>query len=245
MGFYEELSRHYDTVFAVKPEEEKFLRSLVAESRRVLDIGCGTGNKTVLLAGPDREVVGIDLSAGMVEQAKANHAAPGVDYRQCDMMTMDRIFPAGGFDSALCLGNTLVHLIEPGQIEAFLTQVAVVLPPNGLFAAQIINYDRIINAHIDSLPRIETPDVVFTRRYSWEGGSLHFLTDLEVKKTGERFHNDVVLRPIVKDKLVAALTAAGFAVEKLYGGYGGGSYQGDSFHLIAVCRKTPDKGERL
>ncbi len=53
---------------------------------RVLDLGCGTGELTAVLARvlPDSEVVGVDRSARMLERA-VRHAGPRLTFRQGDI----------------------------------------------------------------------------------------------------------------------------------------------------------------
>jgi SAM-dependent methyltransferase len=50
-------------------------------SGKVLDAGCGLGEHTILLAGLDYDVLGIDFAPNAIEQARANAAAKGVDAR--------------------------------------------------------------------------------------------------------------------------------------------------------------------
>jgi SAM-dependent methyltransferase len=48
---------------------------------KVLDVGCGTGEHTILLTRLGYDVLGVDLSPRAIEQARANAAAKGVDAR--------------------------------------------------------------------------------------------------------------------------------------------------------------------
>ena len=48
---------------------------------KVLDVGCGTGEHTILLTGLGYEVLGIDFSPQAVEQARRNAEAKGVAAR--------------------------------------------------------------------------------------------------------------------------------------------------------------------
>lgn len=234
MHFYQELSRRYDQIFPVNAQEMAFANSLLAGKNRLLDIGCGTGNKTELLAAPGRAVTAFDQDAAMIEKARTEHAAPAVEYMTLDMRDMEKCFADGEFDAALCLGNTLVHLTEPGML-AMLRQTARILTADGLFVTQILNYDRILNQGINELPRIETADSVFIRHYEWRNGEMHFVTDLTTG--GETLRNDIVLRPLRQGELAGMLAAAGFGNVDYYGNYAGAPYQADSFHLIAAARK--------
>jgi len=60
--------------------EMPFLGSRLRESgaRRVLDAACGTGMHAIAMAKLGFEVAGADLSAGMIERARANAAASGL-----------------------------------------------------------------------------------------------------------------------------------------------------------------------
>lgn len=235
MGFYEELSRHYDAVFPAKAGEMRFIDS-IAGGRRMLDVGCGTGNKTALLAKDGRTIAAIDLDPEMIETARRRHPAPGVEYRALDMMRIAGAFPGASFDSAICLGNTLAHIVEPEALRLFLESLRRVLAPAGVFATQILNYDRILDRGVSALPDIRADGVVFLRRYEWRGGAMRFVTSLAVDESGETYENDVILRPIRKAELADALATAGFERVDYYGGYDGSPLSGDSFHLIAAAR---------
>lgn len=65
----------------------------------VLDVGTGTGQVAMVLAGLGHRVTGIDLSEGMLEQARRHAAAmvDGPDIRHGDAVAPD--FPAGSFDA--------------------------------------------------------------------------------------------------------------------------------------------------
>lgn len=231
MTFYEQLSRYYDEVFPAGEAEMHFVRDMLAGCERILDIGCGTGNKTEILSEGARAVA-FDADPGMIAAARRRHAAPNIRYLVLDMLEMNKAFAAGDFDAALCLGNTLAHLNREKDLPAFLGQAWGVLTEDGVFIAQILNYDRIVRQHITELPPLETANVRFERRYDWRDDNMHFVTDLDVKRDGEVFRNDIVLRPILKHELDDALTAAGFRRIEHYGSYAGTPYDADSFHLI-------------
>lgn len=233
MGFYQELSKYYDEIFPVNAAELSFVRTLIDGKDRLLDMGCGTGNKTVLLAEGKKEALGFDLDSGMIDRANRENRRPNIHYLVQGMMDIDREFGKQSFDAALCLGNTLAHLLESGEVDAVFRKTAYVLSAGGCFVIQILNYDRIVDNNITALPVIETENVVFTRTYETRDGVLRFLTELKIKESGAVLRNDIPLRPIRKREIEAAYADAGFGEVEYYGSYAGAAYDRDSFHLIA------------
>lgn len=88
------------------PDVRRAWRALLSEHlpvapARVADLGCGTGTLSVLLAEQGYAVHGIDLSAEMVDaaRAKADAAGVGATFAQGDVARPG--LPPGGFDVAL------------------------------------------------------------------------------------------------------------------------------------------------
>lgn len=237
MGFYEELSRYYDEIFPVEARDMRFMAGLMQGRKRLLDLGCGTGNKSVFFVEPGTELIGIDSDSGMIARARAENAPKGVRYEVLDMMDADKRFAPSSFDGALCLGNTLVHLDGVGQIASFLHKTAALLTRGGRLLLQTLNYDRILDAGVSALPLLESPNVIFRREYARQGEMLRFATSIELKTTGEAFHNDIPLYPLRRKELERCLSEAGFGAPSLYGGFDGRTFEADSFVVIAQCDK--------
>jgi SAM-dependent methyltransferase len=67
---------------------DDFLLSLVpANARTVLDVGCGVGRLCRAIARPDRQIIGIDLSPGMIRRAGAGSIPASVSLVCGDFMT--------------------------------------------------------------------------------------------------------------------------------------------------------------
>lgn len=66
--------------------DHDYYRSLasVHGTRRILDLGCGTGILTVTLAAPGRVVVGVDPSPAMITYARQRSGAAGVAWVEGD-----------------------------------------------------------------------------------------------------------------------------------------------------------------
>ena len=84
------------------------LEVLQPHMNQALDIGCGAGRFTRLLAARADHVLALDLSANMVAAARRQSAAfKNIDFRQADAVSWD--WPTERFDSIVTIA-TLHHL---------------------------------------------------------------------------------------------------------------------------------------
>ncbi len=106
----------------------RFLQaSLPYTEAAILDIGCGTGALSVVLAGLGHRVTGIDLSPVMISIAQAKAAKQGfqIEFDVQDAAALD--LPPEQFDALVCR-HLLWALPEP---ERILHRWAEFLKPNG------------------------------------------------------------------------------------------------------------------
>lgn len=165
MEFYKLLSCYYDEIFPVSPQDMAFLKTRLKACRRILDLGCGSGNKTELLSEAGRTVVGVDSDQDMLSLARSRHSAVGLEYKLGDIVGLKAMFPEKSFDAVLCLGNTLVHLLTSEALADFFDGSARILPSGGLLVIQILNYDYLLSRQVKELPLIETDQLIFRRLY--------------------------------------------------------------------------------
>lgn len=236
MGFYADISRYYDEIFPADAAEMAFVNRELQGRKRLLDIGCGTGNKTELLGTSDNEISGIDADPVMIELARAHHNRFNIKYAVLGMQDVGSLEPAI-FDGILCLGNTLVHLNTHKAVQSLLDAVFALLRPDGAFIVQILHYEWVIAEHITSLPLTDTPNITFTRHYVWQGRELHFKTALLNKHAGIRHENDIVLLPLLTSELAEMLKTAGFTDIRQFGSYRGAPLEQNSPASITVCRR--------
>ncbi|MEF8777961.1 MAG: methyltransferase domain-containing protein [Natronomonas sp.] len=66
--------------FIVRREKEAVLDALTPlDDKRILEVACGTGRFTVMLANRGANIVGMDISEAMLEQGRSKAAETGVD----------------------------------------------------------------------------------------------------------------------------------------------------------------------
>ncbi|XP_051566923.1 putative methyltransferase DDB_G0268948 [Myxocyprinus asiaticus] len=92
-----------------------------------IDLGCGTGQNSRLLAPHFRQVVGIDISESQLEEARAVPGFPNLSYR---VGTAEQLpFPDGSVD--LLTAASAAHWFDP---KRFLKEAVRVLKPHGCLA---------------------------------------------------------------------------------------------------------------
>jgi SAM-dependent methyltransferase len=118
---------------AIQLEQRLALRRWldVQPGTRVLDVGCGVGRWSRLLASRGAQVTGVDLSPTMIEQAQRRAAAAGVAGRcQFRVQDLSRLDVAGEFD--LVLGVTVLqHILDPELLRAAVRGMTARLAPGG------------------------------------------------------------------------------------------------------------------
>ncbi len=135
--------------------------------RRILDIGCGTGTETVAykMAFPDAEVVGVDLSAPLLNFAHtwAEDAGHEIHFRQADARST-------GLDTAsfdLIVSNIVFHETWTDIVPDIMREAHRLLAPGGVF----LNGDTPYQPGRISIPQQVTNDwqVVNNGEPFWSG----------------------------------------------------------------------------
>lgn len=113
-----------------QPARDLLARVPLAAPRRIVDLGCGPGNSTELLARrwPDAEVTGIDSSPEMLAQARASY--PALRWVEADIAHLP---PDGPHD--LVFSNAAFQWV-PDHARVF-PALLDALPPGGVLAVQM------------------------------------------------------------------------------------------------------------
>lgn len=103
----------------------------VTPGQRVLDVGCGVGRWSRMLAKRGAQVTGIDLSPTMVAQARQRAGQDGVAER-CRFETQDLAALDQGRKFDLVLGVTVLqHILDKNALRSAVRRMAEHLAPNG------------------------------------------------------------------------------------------------------------------
>jgi SAM-dependent methyltransferase len=118
---------------AIQLEQRLALRPWLAvePGTRVLDVGCGVGRWSRLLASRGAQVTGVDLSPTMVSEAERRARIDGVSDRcRFQVQDLSRLDIGEKFD--LVLGVTVLqHILEPELLRSAVIRMTEHLAPGG------------------------------------------------------------------------------------------------------------------
>ena len=106
---------------------------------RVLDIACGPGTFGRRVASPSKEVFGIDVSKGMLQQGVAYTEKEGISNMHFARARVEALpFQDGFFDAAICCGS--LHLFTDTLIA--LQEIARALKPEAILSVYTFTAGR-------------------------------------------------------------------------------------------------------
>jgi SAM-dependent methyltransferase len=126
----------YDALMLGVPYEQwvRYLEELLLlfgwKPETVLDLACGTGRVSRLLAEKGYRVTGVDASSGMIEVAKSQPSPQAIEYhcQRAESLDLGR-----SFDLVVSLFDSLNYLTDPNDLQKCFRRVARHLHSRSLF----------------------------------------------------------------------------------------------------------------
>ena len=144
MSAYESLAACYDELtYDIRYEKTlTFFERLCArehvQPHLVLDLACGTGSLSMLLAEHGYRVIGADLSEEMLAEAEQKARDLPEDIRPFFIcQPMQRLRLAEPADAVICALDSLNYLMRPDDCRKTFRRVYDALKPGGLFVFDI------------------------------------------------------------------------------------------------------------
>lgn len=207
----------------------------IAPGDTVLDMGCGTGRHSVELAKRGMKVTGVDLSEGMLAEARKEAEKAGVEviFVQADAT---RFSSDLRFDAAICVCEGSFGLL--GQTDdpiehdlAILRSIHAALKPGGRFLLTALSALRTIRQYTDA----DVASGKFDPMGLVEAGEMQIATPEgpDVVPVRERAY--------VAGELKLMCRLAGLDVQQIWGGTAGNwghrQIEMDEYELMLIARK--------
>ncbi len=241
--FYEASARPHGT-----PEEEAqrndaqvdfILQAFdIPEGARVLDLCCGWGRLSILLAQRGFRVTGLDLSKYHIRLAKqaAKRAGVDADFVNADMR---KIPGRARFHAVFNCFTSFGYLETEAEDQRVLDGVRRVLKPGGRFFIDTMNHDNLMRVFRESEFR-ELPGGAYMmqrRNYDVRTGRIN-VDWIHVTPQGERRIQSHSLRLYSFTELERMLAKAGLTVRETWGGFDGSDFTMYSPRMVVLAQRA-------
>lgn len=137
---YDIFSRYYDSLMqnADYDARAEYCRKIFTDNGIdggiLLDLGCGTGSVSIRMADYGYEVIGVDISAGMLTQAVQKAFGKDILFLNQSMEELDLY---GTVDSCICVMDCINHLSSAENVKAAFSKVSMFMNPDGIFVFDV------------------------------------------------------------------------------------------------------------
>ncbi len=247
MGMYESFAEVYDTFMDNVPYEEwtgwliEQLREDGIRDGIVLDLGCGTGSATELLAEAGYDMIGIDNSIEMLEIAQDKRVESGhsILYLEQDMREFELY---GTVRAVVSICDSVNYITSEEDLLEVFRLVNNYLDPNGLFIFDMNTMYKYTNLLGDRTIAESREECSFIWENSWypddrinEYDLTLFLQDEDGRYT--RFDETHYQKAYEVETVKELLTQAGLKVEAVYDAYTRDAVRPDSERVCFVARE--------
>lgn len=204
--------------------------------QRILDMGCGTGRHALELGRRGYQVTGVDLSDGMLDQARQVAQAEGITTVTFQQADATRFTTDSLFDRIYCVCEGSLGLVgtgsEPHEHDmAVLGNLYHALQPGGRMLITVLNAMRLIRHY----QQADVDAGVF------DPATLTEANTLSTGEGDEAVEVNVRERGFVIPELRLILQVIGFEVEHVGGGTAGNwgirPLELDEYEILAIVNK--------
>jgi ubiquinone/menaquinone biosynthesis C-methylase UbiE len=227
MSWDEAFAQEYDAWSAHMTEDIPFYVGLAREADGpVVELAVGNGRVAIPVARAiGRPVLGIDISPGMLAQARERADAAGVELelREGDMSDLALDEPAA---LIYCPFRALLHVRGWADRRRTFERVAASLRPGGRFAWNAFAFDHRIATALDG--QHDNEPVPHSLHYTVGDNRVDIVLDGGGRSS---------LWWATKNEWLGLLDVAGLELEALYGGFEGEPFDDESREYVFVARR--------
>ena len=223
---YNDFARYYDILMedADYNGRTEYILSLFerfnAKPTLLLDLACGTGEFSNRFAEKGISVIGVDISEEMLSIAQGKSAELGNDilYVCQDAADLDLY---GKVDGAVCLLDSLNHIIDYEKFCDAISRVSLFLEDNGLFVFDLNTVYKHREVLGDNTFVMDEEGVycVWQNFFNPEKNTVDICLDFfeENEEHYIRSSEDITEKAYTEDEISAALQKAGLEILAVYG----------------------------
>ncbi|HAX73779.1 MAG TPA: SAM-dependent methyltransferase [Firmicutes bacterium] len=239
---YEAFSYYYDVLMQDVPYQKWIAKTkqYLPVGSTILDVGCGTGTISILLAKEGYDVTGVDLSEDMLAIAnqKTMDAKVGIHYVQQDMCKLEGF---SEFDGAVIYVDSLNYLRKDTDVYRTFKHLYQSLKEGGILLFDVHSLYKMTDIfqdylYVDTDPELTYIWHVFEGKYPYS--IEHDLTFF--KRNGEayeRFEETHYQRTFAVEEYTQMLEDAGFKILEISADFLDEAPSEHSERIIFVAQK--------
>lgn len=249
MNWYEEwFGEDYKLIYPHRNEEEakeqvKFVSQHISipEGAKVLDLCCGCGRHAVELMRLGYDVIGLDLSAELLDMAcaRADECGMDMEFIQCDMREIPY---ENHFDLIVNFFTSFGYFDDDADNQRVLSGISEALKPGGKFLMDYMNPDKVAS----NLVKKDEKDIsngAHVIQERWIDESLHRVNKkITMLKDGEESIYRESVRLYSYEEMKSMIAAAGLKLTHTYGDFTGSHYSKDSTRMVLIGEKPEVSG---
>jgi len=246
MSSYTSLAPYYDLLTRDVPygaflaQYEQIFRRYGVAPALVLDLACGTGTLTCLMAEHGYEMIGTDASEDMLAEAAAKAGALTQEPRPLFIrQAMDELDLYGTVGAAVCSLDG-INYARPDALDEIFRRLRLFIEPTGVLIFDILPPAR-LRERDGQVFVDETEDVycVWRAEYDGEEDACRYGMDIFAEQNGlwSRSFEEHIEYAHAPETLIRKLTAAGFGEITLYGAFTPDPPAGDEERIFIAARR--------
>jgi len=218
-------------------EVDAILRMLnITRPSRILDLCCGFGRHSIILAKKGHQVTGLDLSEKFLQKArdKADMLNLRLELEQRDMRDIQHM---NEFDAVINLFTAFGFFDSEADDLMVLQGISRALKPDGQFLIDTINRDNVIYSRQTQTWTIENGLVVLEERFFDFFKSRLEIAHHLVENSGVKRKLESSFRLYTLREMLDMFSRAGLTLTDVYGDFDGSHYNANSPRMILVARR--------
>lgn len=247
MEAYTGFAAVYDTFMDNIPYAEwcEYLTGLLkeygVEEGLVLDLGCGTGSLTELLAEEGYDMIGIDYSEEMLELAMEKKYESGKDILYlCQDMREFELY--GTVAAVVSICDCMNYITEPEELTEVFRLVNNYLDPNGIFIFDMNTEYKYSEIMGDTTIAEDREDSSFIWENQYEAEEKINIYDLSIFVREEddlyrKYHETHYQRAYSLDEVKEAIKEAGMEFVAAYDAFTKDAPKPDSERIYVIARE--------
>ena len=247
MEAYTAFAEVYDAFMDNIPYGEwaDYVQSLLTEygvrDGLVLELGCGTGNLTELLASMGYDMIGVDCSGDMLGTAMEKREASGLDilYLHQDMREFELY---GTVRAVVSVCDSMNYITEYEELKQVFRLVNNYLDPGGLFVFDLnteYKYREILGSQTIAESR-EDCGFIWENEYDNEAKLNDYELTLVIREEGQlyrRYEETHIQRAYSLEEVREALLESGMEFVAVYNAFTRDCPEADSQRIYVIARE--------